>query len=267
MQKNLPQTIEEYRDQRWRRASDLRVETTVDAENFIEEVGFCGALTDARRDGPSLYIAVCGRRDAFMPRNVQKDPEASFTWTTKDELMRRGRVYYAKLSKGRSTFVAPRLVPYFNALWGVPRKKEKESLSAEALAILKILRKEWEMATKDLREESGVTERTKFTKAIDELQRTMKVIPGEVLYEPFFTYIWTLAEGRFATELTKKVSREEALKEIARAYLQNAGQTLPGELARVTGLSRVEAGKGNHALVKEDFAERLQTGVYRLIDL
>ena len=66
---------------------------------------------------------------------------------------------------------------------------------------------------------------------------------------------------------TTKVSREEALKELARVYLQNAGQTLLGELARVTGLSRVDAGKGNHALVKEGFAERLSTGVYRLVNL
>jgi hypothetical protein len=28
-------------------------------------------LTDSRRPGPSLYVAVCGRRDAHMPRNVQ----------------------------------------------------------------------------------------------------------------------------------------------------------------------------------------------------
>jgi hypothetical protein len=94
----------------------------------------------------------------------------------------------------------------------------------------------------------------------------MKVIPGEVLYEPFFTYIWTLAEGRFAKELATKVKREEALKEIARAYLQGAGHTLLGELARVTGLSRTDAGKGNHLLVDEGFAERLEAGVYRLTD-
>jgi hypothetical protein len=41
---------------------------------------------------------VCGRRDAVMPRNVQKDPEASLTWTLKDEIMGRGKVYYAKLA-------------------------------------------------------------------------------------------------------------------------------------------------------------------------
>lgn len=264
MQTTLPAEIENYRDDLWRRSPELRVETAAEAERLVEEVGFCGALTDARTNSPSIYIAVCGRRDAFMPKNVQKDPEASFAWITKDELMRRGRVYYAKLLKGRSTFVAPRLVPHFNALFGLSRKNEKEVLSDEARRILKVLRSEWEMATKDLRQESGVPDRKQFNKAMDELQKTMKVIPSEVLYEPFFTYIWALAEGRFAKELATKVKREDALREIARAHLQSAGMTLRGELARLTGLSRADAGKGNQALVKEGFAERLEVGVYRL---
>ncbi|MEW6128173.1 MAG: crosslink repair DNA glycosylase YcaQ family protein [Acidobacteriota bacterium] len=266
MLNTISETIEEYRDRAWRRTPELRIESAIAAEGFIEEIGFCGALTDAKQNYPSLYIAVCGRRDAFMPRNVQKDPEASFAWVTKDEVMRRGKVYYAKLLKGKSTFVAPRLVPHFNALFGIPRKQEKEKLSDDARAILKVLRKEWEMATADLREESGVKDRKRFTKALDELQRAMKVIPGEVLYEPFFTYIWSLAEGRWAKELATKVKRDDALKAAARAYLKGAGLTARGELARLTGLSRVDAGRGNHLLVNEGFAERLETGVYRLRD-
>ena len=262
----IPEEAEAYRDQTWRRAADLRVETAADAEQLIEKVGFCSALMDARRGGPSLYVAVCGRRDAFMPRNVQKDPEASLAWVTKDEVMRRGKVYYAKLAKGRATFVARRLVPHFNTLWGVPRKKESGALSADARAILKVLRREWEMATCDLRVESGVNDRTRFTRAMDELQRAMKVIPAEVLYEPWFTYIWSLAEGRFSDELAVKVKRDVALKEVARAFLDGAGLTVRGELARITGLSRPDAGKGNQALVKEGYAECLSAGVYRLRD-
>jgi hypothetical protein len=131
---------------------------------------------------------------------------------------------------------------------------------------LKVLRREWEMATKDLRAESGVADRARFTRAMDELQRAMKVIPSEVLYEPWFTYIWMLSEGRFAKELASKVRREEAIQELARAFLDGAGMTARGELARVTGLSRPEAGKGNHALVKQGYAERLDVGVYRLSD-
>jgi hypothetical protein len=40
--------------------------------------------------------------------------------------------------------------------------------------------------------------------------------------------------------------------------------TIPGELARVTGLSRPEAGRGNRALVKEGFATMLAPGWYQL---
>jgi hypothetical protein len=75
-----------------------------------------------------------------MPRNVQKDPEASLAWTIKDELLRRGRIH----------------------LWQVARE-------------------------------------------------------------------WSLAESRFQDELETMVSREEALKEIARVYLKGAGMILWGE--------------------------------------
>jgi hypothetical protein len=263
MIKFLPEEIEFYRDRIWRREPEHRIENALEAELLVEAVGFCSAMTDVRHPGPSIYIAVCGRRDAHMPRNVQKDPESSLAWVIKDEVMRRGRVYYAKLGRGRATFVAPRLIPHFQALWGFARRAEKERLSEDARAILRVLRREWEMATGDLREESGVKDRKRFTRALDELQRAMKVIPGEVLYEPWFTYIWTLAEGRFASELSLKVKREVALREIARAYLNGAGMTLRGELSKVTGLSRPDAGLGNRALVQEGYAERLETGVYR----
>jgi hypothetical protein len=266
MKNELPEEIEIFRDQKWRRSPDLRVENGIDAESLIEEAGFCAALTDARRGGPSIYIAVCGRRDAHMPRNVQKDPEASLAWVIKDEVMKRGRVYYAKLAKNRATFLARRLIPHFNALWGIARKEEANRLSDEARAILKVLRKEWEMATCDLRMESGIADRARFTRAMDELQAAMKVIPADVLYEPYFTYIWTLPEGRFAEELKVKVKRDVALKEIARAFLDGAGMTLRGELARITGLSRPDAGRGNQMLVKEGYTEQIDVGVYRLKD-
>ena len=69
----LPEKFEQHRDRMWRRDEDLRVESAIDAERFIEDVGFANTLTDTRRSGPSLYIAVCGRRDVSLPRNVQKD--------------------------------------------------------------------------------------------------------------------------------------------------------------------------------------------------
>lgn len=263
----LPEEIEVYRDRMWHREPESRIEEAGAAERFVDGVGFCSALTDSRRPGPSLYIAVCGRRDAHTPRQIQKDPETSLAWTIKDEVLRRGRIYYGKLRGSRSIFVARRLVPYFNALWGMKRKQEPLVLSQPAQNVLRVLRKEWEMSTRDLRSASGVTDRSSFTKAIDELQKVFKVIPSEVVYQPIFTYIWSLTESRFQNELEKSVSREEALKEIARAYLAGAGMTLRGELARVTGLSNPNAGIGNWALVDEGFASRLAPGVYCLKEL
>jgi hypothetical protein len=262
----LPEQIELHRDRMWRREEELRVETALDAERFIEEVGFANTLTDARRAGPSLYIAVCGRRDVSLPRNVQKDEETRLTWYLKDEVMRRGRVYYAKLARGRSMFVAPRLISSFAAVWMPKRKDEAEVLSDAAKRVLKVLRREHELATADLRAESGVTERAVFTRALDELQRTMKVIPQDVIYQPF-SYIWGLADDRFPEELRKRVPRKTAQREIARGYLAGAGMSLLGETARATGLSRVDAGLGNHQLVDERYAVRLTKGIYALANL
>ena len=47
------------------------------------------------------------------------------------------------------------------------------------------------------------------------------------------------------------------------AHLEGFGQ-IPGELARVTGLSRQDAGLGNRALVKEGYATMPAYGTYRL---
>jgi hypothetical protein len=126
MNSSSPDEIEAYRDRTWRRLPELRIEDAAHAEQMVEDLGFCASLTDARRPGPSLYIAVCGRRDAFMPRNVQKDPEASLAWVVKDDVMRRGHVYYAKLVKGKSTFISRRLIPHFNA-----RKPQKSNTNGK----------------------------------------------------------------------------------------------------------------------------------------
>jgi hypothetical protein len=262
---DIPPEIEEYRDTQWCREATRQIETAIAAEHFIERVGFAACLTDCRRPGPSLYVAVCGRRDAVMPRNVQKDPESSLTWVLKDQLVQRGRVYYAKLARGKAMFLAARMVPYFHAIWGVRRADEKRRLSRNAQKVLNVLRREWEIATADLRDESGVKDRSAFIRAVDELQAAMIVVPSQVFYLPKLTYIWTLAVGRFPDPLRKRVPRDVALREIARSFLTGAGMTIPGELARVTGLSRPDAGLGNRALVAEGYALSPAYGVYTLV--
>jgi hypothetical protein len=142
--------------------------------------------------------------------------------------------------------------------------QQPRRLSKPAQKILRVLRREWEMGTADLREEAGVKDRRAFLRALDELQAAMIVVPSEVCYLPRFTYIWELGVGRFPDALRRRVSRDVALREIARAFLAGAGMTARGELARVTGLSRAEAGRGNRALVAEGAATMIAPGVYAL---
>jgi hypothetical protein len=159
--------IEEYRDRLWRREEERRVDNVFDAERFVDEIGFCSTLTDSRHSGPSLYIAVCGRRDVHAPRNVQKDPEMNLAWHIKDDLLRRGNVYYAKLAKGKAMLISRRLVPYFKTIWGIKKSEEAKRLSPPARKVLAILRREWEMATADLRMEAKFTDRKSVTAALD----------------------------------------------------------------------------------------------------
>src|SRR5207247_11424133 len=110
--------------------------------------------------------------------------------------------YYAKLFRGKAIFLAPRMIPYFKTLWGFSRPEEKERLSKTALSVLRVLRKEWEMGTADLRAEPGVTNRKASALAIDEPQAAEIVVPTEVIYEPKFTFLCVLAEERFTQQLS-----------------------------------------------------------------
>lgn len=263
----IPEEIEIYRDKKWRREEILKVDTAAKVEDMVGDLGFCFALTDSRTPLPSVYIGVCGRRDVHAPKNVQKDMEMSLAWTLKDEVMQRGKVYYGKLIKGKAMFVAPRLIPYFNAIHGVPKSLENVTLTHDAQTILNTLREEWESSTSDLKDETNIHDRKRLTKGLDELQKTLKVIPYEVLYKPKFTYLWTLAEARFMDELSSKIPREDAIKELAKVFLKMCGMTQRGELAKVIGVPAKQAGFANHQLVGEGFAERIEDGVYMLKEL
>src|SRR5258706_4325810 len=138
--RELPEEIEQYRDRKWLREESLKVDSAEEVEAMVEELGFCLGLTDVRKNLPSVFIAVCGRRDAHLPRNVQKDYEASRAWVLKDEVIARGKLYYAKLLKGKSWFLAPRMIPVFNSIWGCSRKGEAGILSKNAQLVLKMLR-------------------------------------------------------------------------------------------------------------------------------
>ncbi|NJM53237.1 MAG: hypothetical protein HC846_07490 [Blastocatellia bacterium] len=68
------------------------MEKAPQVEAMIEELGFCLTLTDSRTPLPSVYLAVCGRRDAHTPKMFRKTTKQVLAWTLKDEVMQRGKM-------------------------------------------------------------------------------------------------------------------------------------------------------------------------------
>ncbi len=213
-------------------------------------------------------MAVCGRRDAVMPRNVQKDPEASHTWLLKDDVVRRGKVYYAKLARGQDDVPGAADDPRTSTRSAACAKpSEPGRLSRDARAILRCCGREWEMATADLRDDSGVTERRRLHQG-DGRAAGRDAGRAERGRSTAEVHLHLDARRRALSRCAaRRVTPETARREMARAFLASAGMTVPGELARVTGLSRAEAGLGNRALVAEGVAVSPARGVYRLADL
>jgi len=54
----LPEQIEAHRDRMWRRDEDLRIESAVDAERFIEDVGFANTL-HRKETQTGVRLAIC----------------------------------------------------------------------------------------------------------------------------------------------------------------------------------------------------------------
>ena len=120
------------------------------------------------------------------------------------------------------------------------------------------------MGTADLRDDSGVKDRAAFTRALDELQAAMIVVPSEVVYQPKFTYIWTLGVGRFPDALRRRVSRETAAARNRALLSRRRGHDHPGRAGARHRPVAPDAGLGNRALVAEGFATMLAPGTYQL---
>ena len=96
-----------------------------------------------------------------MPRNVQKDPESSLAWTL-GRRDARGAVSTAKFYVGGPP-LSPALVPFFNAVWGVPANLRRNTYQVLPINF-KVMRREMETGTRDLREASGIKERARSIK-------------------------------------------------------------------------------------------------------
>lgn len=208
---------------------------------FINEVGLASLFATRALNLPCLWVAVCGRRDPQFPHHSHHDPEVALAWNLKDRLPAEGKVFYAKLIRGKPTFVAWELFPDVYRLFGPPRdylgQYRDGLLSPAAKAILDALHRRRPQETFELKLATNLarpSQRRVFDAGMAEVQQRLYVAMREVRYDPF-TYVWDLVAARFpdAVAASRHRRRAEAARNVARRYLQSVVYASPGQLLSV----------------------------------
>ena len=252
LQQRIPSLddLEQLRDHTFRRLPALRVQGPVRAVRFINDVGMASLFATRGMNLPSLWVAVCGRRDPQFPHHSHHDPEVSLAWNLKDQLPAQGTVFYAKLIRGKPTFVAWDLFPDVYRLFGPHRDYVKQyrdgRLSPAAKTILDALHRKHPQETFELKLATNLarpSQRRVFDAAMAEVQQQLYVAMREARYDPF-TYVWDLVEARFPEAVAAARTRRprDAARRLAQRYLESVIYATRAQLVSVLGhRSRLEA--------------------------
>ncbi len=238
------------RDARYRRKPSLRLKSAQEAVRFVDEMGFCFLWPINGIEMPSLWAAVAGDR----PVADEHDDPGHVTWRWKDESLDKRRWYYGKLLRGRATLVSLKVLPCFYALsenFGGPDDYLEEyragRLSLEARTIYEALRDLGAMDTLRLRREarmSAESSKTRFEKALTELQKGLKILPIGVAEAGAWRYafIYELVERWFPDlpESARSITRGVAHAELARRYVENVVAATPALVSRIFGWRKDE---------------------------
>ena len=229
-----------------------QVATPAEAVRFIDATGYCMLFPVKNVALPSLYYAVA--RDK-MRHEPHWDEFIERVWTWKDALGKQRRAFYAKYFRGRGTFISLKMLPHFLAMRDAAagpadagRFYTDGRISHDARAIWEALEKHGPLATLEWRHACKMDSKpgnTRFKRAAEELQRLLIVVHSGTEKE---TGAW--ASNRFelvsrafpkAAESSRRISPEEARKQLAAKYLEWHPKAHAADLARLFGWGKVEA--------------------------
>jgi hypothetical protein len=225
--------IAERRDYTYRRTPDLRIQTPEGALAFVDEVGFCHFWPTKGAEIPNLFHAIAGR---IRPVPMQHDdPDISRCWRWKDAALDKRQWYYGKLLRRRATLVSLELLPVFYAcgentgdLEDYLDEYRAGMMTAEAKWIYEALLEHGPLDTIRLRREAGMSAtsaKSRFDRALVELQVGLKVIPVGVARTGAWRYAFTYEIlPRHFPELPEQaagIKRSEARRTLVSCYLDD----------------------------------------------
>jgi hypothetical protein len=228
-----------------------RVVTPAEAVKYINATGYCMLFPVRNIPLPSLYYAVT-RRNRLEKRVWDK--YSMMVWRWKDELPARRRAFYAKYFRGRGTFISLAQLPNFLAIREAAvalddheRFYAEGRIREDARSVWEALANHGPLATLELRHACKLETKTgnvRFKRAILDLQCLLVAVHSGSEQE---TAAW--ASGRYEltcrafpkeTAAARRISPEEARKQLAAKFLEYHPKAAPVQLARLFGWSKSE---------------------------
>ncbi len=259
-----------YRADTFRLLPGALITNVEDALTFVEDRGFVNLWPIKGIDLPSLWTAVAGDR----PVANEHDDPGHITWRWKDEMLSRRRWYYGKLLRGKATFVSMHVLPYFYAL--TERVAELDDyrlayeaghLSQEARVVADVLYTKGAQHTIQLRRMAHLSARSsksRFNKALVDLQRGLWVLPVGVAHAGSWRYAFTYELlDRWLPEISQRargIKMLEARAHLAKLYLDSVGASTPRAISRLFGWQTKEITSALSRLEEAGCAATLSDG-------
>lgn len=245
MESILIDELARMRQTRYRQTAESCCRSEKDALEFINDLGFAWLIDLSEADLPSVHKA--------SPQPYSGDVYnfyASSWWDLKQTLPGRKKCYYAKVLRGRGTFISWESFPFFYAVYGSTNDYQDDYrqgiLSREEKRILDLIARHPAISSRDLRKKFGPIGKD-VTRAMDRallnLQETFRITVAGGSLEGWSLHNWALVEDWVKPEyleLAAGIEVSAAKKELILRYVLMTVAASVGDIAWVFRWKRKE---------------------------
>lgn len=237
------ETLSAYRAHTFHTLPQDQLEDVMGAIDFVNKRGFVFLWPVKGVDLPSLWAAVVGGR----PVESDHDDPGHVTWGWKDSMLGERVWYYAKLLRGKATFVSLNVIPYFYALServgdldDYMLAYDEGRLTFEEKSVADAILNHGALHTIELRRRSfleAASAKSRFDRALTSLQRGLWILPIGIARAGAWKYafIYELVDRWYPQILDRArvITVKNAFKKLTSIYLDSVGAIEPIKIARL----------------------------------
>lgn len=253
-----------YRAHTFRILPELRLRTRDQAVEFVNRRGFIFFWPVKGFSYPSLWVAVAGDR----PVADEHDDPGHITWNWKDSLLGKKVWFYGRVLLRRNMMISLASLPYFYALspnygdYGSDYLIDYQQglMTADARAVYEALLKEGALDTLSLRRAAhmeGLSSNSRFTRALDDLQITFRILPVAVAPVGAWRYafVYDIVARHFpeVVEQARLINEREARLYLARRYFEALGASTLKDFGKLFHWQESDSQRVLHTLMDEGF--------------